>query len=51
MRLTSDRRRMGPYANGWLTNVVMVLVVVTAAFLTCQNAIDYWKNDLSPLFR
>ena len=51
LRLTSDRRRMGPYANGWLTNVVMVLVVVTAAFLTCQNAIDYWKNDLSPLFR
>jgi Mn2+/Fe2+ NRAMP family transporter len=40
MRLTSDRKIMGPYANGWLTNVVMILAIIGALYLSWDGALE-----------
>jgi len=40
MRLTSDRKIMGQYANGWLTNVVMVLAILGALYLSWEGALE-----------
>ena len=40
LRLTADRKIMGVHANGWFTNIVLVLTTVAAAYLGCQGAIE-----------
>jgi Mn2+/Fe2+ NRAMP family transporter len=40
MRLTADRKVMGQYANGWLTNIVMVLAILSALYLSWQGALE-----------
>jgi len=34
LRLTTDRKLMGDYVNGWFTNTVLVLAVIAALFLS-----------------
>lgn len=40
LRLTTDRKIMGGYANGWFTNVVLALTTVAAVYLGYQGAIE-----------
>jgi Mn2+/Fe2+ NRAMP family transporter len=40
MRLTADRKVMGKHANGWLTNLVMVLAILSALYLSWQGALE-----------
>jgi Mn2+/Fe2+ NRAMP family transporter len=40
MRLTADRKIMGPHANGWLTNSVMVLAVLGSLYLSWEGALE-----------
>ncbi len=49
MRLTNDKKLMGEYVNGWVTNAALTFVVVMAAFLTYQNALNVW-TDLGVVF-
>ncbi len=50
-RLTADKKRMGRFANGWGTNAVMLLMVVMAVVLTCQNATQFWTAHIARLFK
>jgi Mn2+/Fe2+ NRAMP family transporter len=40
LRLTSDRKVMGAYANGWMTNTVMILATIGALYLSWQGALE-----------
>jgi Mn2+/Fe2+ NRAMP family transporter len=51
LKLTSNRELMGVHRNHWLTNVAMVLIALTAAWLTYQQAVAFWVDDLSAYFR
>lgn len=42
MRLTNDKKLMGEHVNGWVTNAALTFVVLMAAFLTYQNALNVW---------
>ncbi len=44
LRLTSDRKVMGPHANGWVTNVVMILATIGALYLSWQGAVEIFSN-------
>ena len=44
LRLTNDKKLMGEHVNGWVTNVALALVILTAAYLTYQNAIELWAD-------
>ena len=46
--ITNDRSLMGRYRNGWLTNLVLVTLVVIALYLTYERGVDLW-NDLGGL--
>ena len=49
--LNNDKKRMGRHANGWGANIAMLLVLVTAAVLTYQNAVQLWTEKLAGLLR
>jgi Mn2+/Fe2+ NRAMP family transporter len=40
LRITNDASLMGKHKNGWLTNLVLVLLIVTSAWLTARNIVD-----------
>ena len=40
LRITNDRSLMGEYRNGWLTNTILVILVVVAVYLTYINLVD-----------
>ena len=40
LRLTADKKIMGAHANGWFTNVVLVLTTVAAVYLGYQGAAE-----------
>ena len=46
--ITNDRSLMGRYRNGWLTNLVLVTLVLIALYLTYERGLDLW-NDLGGL--
>ncbi len=46
--ITNDRSLMGRYRNGWLTNLVLVTLVLIALYLTYERGADLW-NDLGGL--
>ena len=46
--ITNDRSLMGRYRNGWLTNLVLVALVLIALYLTYERGADLW-NDLGGL--
>jgi Mn2+/Fe2+ NRAMP family transporter len=48
LKITNDKRLMGDYRNGWLTNLVLCTLVLIALYFTHQNAINLW-NDLGQL--
>jgi Mn2+/Fe2+ NRAMP family transporter len=39
LRLTNDSRRMGKYVNGWLTNLVLGVLVAVSVWLIVRNAL------------
>lgn len=43
MWMTNDRKRMGQYANGWLVNSVMILMIGAASYLTYEAGVDLWR--------
>jgi len=40
LRITNDKSLMGEYRNGWLTNTILVILVVVAVCLTYINLVD-----------
>jgi Mn2+/Fe2+ NRAMP family transporter len=44
LRLTNDKKLMGDHINGWVTNTALAFVILAAAYLTYQNAIEFWTN-------
>ncbi|MEE8160192.1 MAG: Nramp family divalent metal transporter [Acidobacteriota bacterium] len=46
--ITNDESLMGRYRNGWLTNLVLVTLVLIALYLTYERGLDLW-NDLGGL--
>ena len=46
--ITNDRSLMGRYRNGWLTNLVLITLVLIALYLTYEKGVDLW-NDLGGL--
>lgn len=44
LRLTSDRKRLGEFANGWFTNIVLVLVVACSFYLSWGAAQELWSD-------
>jgi Mn2+/Fe2+ NRAMP family transporter len=50
LRLTNDKKLMGEYVNGWVTNLALLFAAAAACYLTYQNAADFWTRHLSVLF-
>ena len=44
LRLANDRRRMGPYKNGWLSNAVLVLLVIFSCVLIYKGGLEWWPK-------
>ena len=44
IRLTADKRIMGAYANGWVTNLVMVLTAAGSVYLAFQTIRALWPH-------
>ena len=44
VKITNDEKLMGQYKNGWLTNAVMIGLVLVAVYLMYRNAIDLWDQ-------
>ncbi len=44
LKITNDRRLMGDYRNGWLTNSIMGILILIALWFTYQNAVNLWTN-------
>lgn len=42
LRITSDRKRMGPYTNSVLTNVVLASLAAVTIYLAYQNGLNWW---------
>ncbi len=40
LKITNDERLMGQHKNGWLTNRILVFLVLVALFLTFRNLYD-----------
>jgi Mn2+/Fe2+ NRAMP family transporter len=40
LRLTSDRKIMGEHANGWVTNVAMVVAILGAVYLSWDGTLE-----------
>jgi Mn2+/Fe2+ NRAMP family transporter len=50
MFLTNDAKRMGQYRNGWFSNMVLILLIAVAVYLTCKNLLE-WGSRLSRGFQ
>ena len=44
LKITNDRKLMGEYTNGWLTNSILIFLVLLAIYFTIQNAAELWAN-------
>ena len=44
MKITSDKSLMGEYRNSWLTNAIMVFLVLTALYVTYVNLAAWWNS-------
>ena len=44
MKITSDRSLMGEYRNSWLTNTIMVFLVLAALYVTYFNLTEWWNS-------
>lgn len=44
VKITNDEKLMGQYKNGWLTNAVMIGLVLVAVYLMYRNAVDLWDQ-------
>jgi Mn2+/Fe2+ NRAMP family transporter len=42
MKITNDRKLMGPYRNGWLTNSAMMVLVIVTIYLTYVHSLEFW---------
>lgn len=42
MKLTNDKKLMGEYRNGWATNIILSLLVLTAIYFTWKSAVELW---------
>jgi Mn2+/Fe2+ NRAMP family transporter len=51
LRLTNDKDQLGRYANGWGTNLGMLLILATALTLTYQNVVELWTSGFSKWLR
>ena len=49
LKITNDKSLMGKYKNNWLTNTIMILLVLVAVYFTCRNVLDL-GNQFSGLF-
>ena len=43
-RLTNDRKRMGEYANGWITNTVLILTFISSSHLSWEDTLDLMQD-------
>ena len=46
MKLTNDRDLMGEFKNHWLTNVILLLMLFVAVFVTLMNAVEWLEGLL-----
>ena len=44
MKITSDRSLMGEYRNSWLTNAILVFLVLAALYVTYVNLAAWWNS-------
>ncbi len=44
MKITSDRSLMGEHRNSWLTNAIMVFLVLAALYVTYVNLAAWWNS-------
>ncbi len=44
LKLTNDRKLMGKYRNGWLTNVALTILILVALYMTYNNAVKLWNT-------
>lgn len=44
LKITNDRSLMGQYKNGWVTNSVLVTLVLVAIYFTYQNVLELWPK-------
>ena len=44
LKLTNDRKLMGKYRNGWLTNVALTILILVALYMTFNNAVKLWNT-------
>lgn len=44
VKITNDRELMGKYKNNWITNSILILLVIVAIYFTGVNAIDLWEK-------
>ena len=42
--ITNDSSLMGKYKNGWLTNLVMVILVIFSLYFTYRHLIGFWDS-------
>ncbi len=42
--LTNNRQRMGQYKNGWLTNGLMIFMLLVAGYITYVNAMEWLQG-------
>ncbi len=43
-QITNDRKLMGDYRNGWLTNSVLILLVLISLYFAYSNGNDLWNS-------
>jgi Mn2+/Fe2+ NRAMP family transporter len=44
LRISNDRSVMGQYKNGWLTNMILIFLVLVAVYLTYENIVNFLKQ-------
>ena len=42
--ITNDRRLMGKYKNGWISNTVMLVLVLVSIYFTYRNGVDLFNS-------
>ena len=47
LKITNDPELMGRYTNGWITNLVLLLMIGTALYFAYTNGANLWREMMS----
>ena len=44
LKITNDQELMGDYRNGWVTNFVLITLILIAMYFAYENGTNLWES-------